>query len=129
MGNFWSSLKDKFSSSTTDSSEPDEGYLTVDSASSRSSARMLVRPFVLNDYEDIKEVLNTLRQGSTIVLLNITPLKDKDIVELKRAINKLKKTADACNGQVAGFGDDYIIATPQSASIYRGGMEESAVYE
>ena len=47
-------------------------------------------------------------------------MKDKDLVELKRAINKLKKTTDAIEGEIAGFGDDYIVVTPSFAKIYRG---------
>ena len=45
--------------------------------------------------------------------------KDKDLVELKRAINKLKKTCEAIEGDIAGFGDDYIVVTPSFAEIYR----------
>ena len=52
-------------------------------------------------------------------LINIKPLKNKDLVELKRAINKLKKTCDAVGGDIAGFGDDYLVVTPSFASIYR----------
>lgn len=125
MGSFWSSIRDKFASPEY---ENDEDYLTLDADSESRDSKISVRPFVLNDYEDIKEILNVLREGSTIILLNISPLKEKDIVELKRAINKLKKTTDAVNGEVAGFGDDYIIATPAIASIYRGGRD-SSVYD
>jgi len=46
-------------------------------------------------------------------------LKDKDLVELKRAINKLKKTTDAIEGEIAGFGEDFLVITPSFASIYR----------
>jgi SepF-like predicted cell division protein (DUF552 family) len=126
MRKFFSSLKDKFNTNEpTDS----DGYMTLDAAEAGRSARMFVRPFNLNDYEDIKEVLNTLRQGNIIVLLNINPLKEKDIVELKRAINKLKKTTEAVNGSIAGFGDDYIVACPAGAGIYRGGDTDPLVYE
>jgi len=68
---------------------------------------------------DIKEILDTLKEGTTIALINIKPLKDKDLVELKRSINKLKKTCDAIKGDIAGFGDDYIVVTPSFARIYR----------
>ncbi len=58
-------------------------------------------------------------------MVNIKPLKEKDLIELKRAINKLKKTADAIDGDIAGFGEDYIVATPSFASVYRSkGTEE-----
>jgi SepF-like predicted cell division protein (DUF552 family) len=83
------------------------------------SSRIIVRPFVMQDFSDIKPVLDVLREGYTIALVNIRPLKEKDLVELKRAVNKLKKTCDAIEGDIAGFGDDYIVITPSFASIYR----------
>ena len=84
-----------------------------------SRAKIIVRPFIMKDFDDIKDILDALREGYTIALINIKPLKDKDLVELKRAINKLKKTTDAIEGDVAGFGEDYIVVTPSFASIYR----------
>ena len=70
-----------------------------------------------------------LREGYTIALVNIKPLKDKDLVELKRAINKLKKTCDAIRGDIAGFGDDYIIVTPSFARIYRTKQTEAGAID
>ncbi|MBD3354567.1 DUF552 domain-containing protein [Candidatus Woesearchaeota archaeon] len=86
--------------------------------------KISVRPFVVEDFDDIKEILDVLREGYTIALINIKPLKDKDLIELKRAINKLKKTADAIDGDVAGFGEDYVVATPSFASVYRSKQTE-----
>jgi len=83
------------------------------------NSRIIVRPFVMNDFSDIKPVLDSLREGYTIALVNIKPLKEKDLVELKRAVNKLKKTCDAIEGDIAGFGDDYIVITPSFATIFR----------
>ncbi|MBI4453598.1 cell division protein SepF [Candidatus Woesearchaeota archaeon] len=81
--------------------------------------KVIVRPFVINDFSDIKPVLDSMREGYTIGLINIKPLKNKDLVELKRAINKLKKTCDAIEGDIAGFGDDYLVIAPSFARIYR----------
>jgi SepF-like predicted cell division protein (DUF552 family) len=83
------------------------------------NSRIIVRPFVMNDFSDIKPVLDSLREGYTIALVNIKPLKEKDLVELKRAVNKLKKTCDAIEGDIAGFGDDYVVITPSFATIFR----------
>ncbi|MBW3022645.1 cell division protein SepF [Candidatus Woesearchaeota archaeon] len=82
-------------------------------------SKVVVRPFVLEDFEDIKPVIDSLREGYTIALINIRPLRDRDLVELKRAINKLKKTCDAVEGDIAGFGEDWVAVAPQFASIYR----------
>ena len=85
----------------------------------------MVRPFIIEDFADIKPALDALREGYTIALVNIKPLKDRDIVELKRAINKLKKTTDAIDGDIAGFGDDWIVVTPSFASVFRNKSTEN----
>lgn len=103
-----------------ETSEFAEEYVEVSPEKSRAGDnKVLVRPFVMEDFEDIKSILETLRDGRTIALINIQPLKDKDLVDLKRAINKIKKTCDALEGDVAGFGDDWICATPAFARIHR----------
>lgn len=121
MSGFFQGLKDRFSGSQRyDDMEQQEGYVELDTEGSEEiRSKILVRPFMLEDFEDIKPVLDSLREGHTIALVNIRPLKDRDIVELKRAINKLKKTTDALNGEIAGFGDDYVVVTPQFAQIYK----------
>lgn len=98
----------------------DEEYVELDTESAvEVKGQVFVRPFVIEDFADIKGILEALREGNTIALINIRPLKDKDIIELKRAINKLKKTADAVEGDIAGFGEDYVIVTPSFAKVYR----------
>jgi SepF-like predicted cell division protein (DUF552 family) len=96
--------------------EPD--YVEVGPEAGEKS-KVLVRPFVLEDFSDVKTILDDLREGYTIALVNIKPLKDKDLIELKRAINKLKKTCDAIEGDIAGFGEDYIVVVPSFARIHR----------
>jgi len=96
-----------------------QGYVELDTEGHESQSKVVVRPFMLEEFEDIKPILDSLREGYTIALVNIRPLKEKDLIELKRAINKLKKTTDAIEGEIAGFGEDYIVVTPSFASIYR----------
>lgn len=101
--------------------EPVEDYIEIDLGRSEiKKGKILIRPFVLKVFEDINPVLNILREGYTIAVIDIKPIKSKDIVELKRAIAKLKKTADALEGSVAGFGENIIIAAPSFAEIYKG---------
>ncbi|MFH1173978.1 MAG: cell division protein SepF [archaeon] len=81
--------------------------------------KIIVRPFIIEDFSDVKPILEALREGNTICLVNIKPLREKDIVELKRAINKLKKTCDAMEGDIAGFSEDFVVIAPNFAEIYR----------
>ena len=46
-------------------------------------------------------------------------VKEKDMVELKRAVSKIRKTCEAIDGDVAGFGEDWLVATPSFAGIHR----------
>ena len=99
--------------------EVDKDFLHVDDSQPGQKAKIVLRPYVLEEFEDVKQILDALREGYTIPLINIKPLKDKDLVELKRAINKLKKTTDAIEGDIAGFGEDWIAIVPSFASIHR----------
>lgn len=122
MKNFFSSLKEKFTGPDYDDraqEAEEQEYPTLDPAGDELKSKIVVRPFQLEDFEDIKPVLDSLREGHTIALINIKSLKERDMIELKRAINKLKKTTDALSGEVAGFGEDVIIATPSFATIHR----------
>jgi len=97
----------------------EEGYVELDTEGADEDSKIVVKPYVISEFEHVKEVLDDLREGHTLALINIKPLKDKDIVELKRAINKLKKTCDAIEGDIAGFGEDWIAAVPSFAHIHR----------
>lgn len=99
------------------SGEPE--YIEIDLGKEIKKSKVLVRPFVLKSFEDINPVLNSLRDGYTIAIIDIKPLRSKDVIELKRAISKIKKTTDALEGNIAGFGENIIIVTPSFAEIHR----------
>ena len=97
----------------------DLDYVEIDLGKEVKKAKVIVRPFVLKSYEDVNPILNALREGYTIAVIDFKPLKAKDIIELKRAISKIKKTVDALEGSISGFGDSIILATPEFAEIYK----------
>ena len=111
-----------------DNLESQDEYVEIDtSVHKEPDQKVIVRSFVIEDFSDVKEILDALRESYTIALINIKPLKDKDLLELKRSINKLKKTCEAIEGDIAGFGDDYIVVTPSFAEIYRGSSSSNAL--
>ena len=128
MAGLFSKLKEKMNEGSKVLEETEEqGYVEIGTDSAvEERAKITVRPFVIEDFEGVKPILDSLRVGNTIALVNIKPLKDKDLVELKRAINKLKKTCDAIEGDIAGFGENWIAAVPSFANIYRGKPKEEA---
>ena len=104
--------------------EDDEDYVEIDLDSVKpEESKVIVKPFVLRSFDNLDEILNSLREGYTIAVIDIKPLKTKDIIELKRAISKIKKTVDALEGTIAGFGENIVIATPDFAQIQKPTVE------
>jgi len=118
-----SQIKDRFlgkNASSDYGALEEEDYLEIDAGKDvGTKQKIVVKPFIIEDFAHVKPALDALREGYTIALINIRPIKEKDIVELKRAVNKLKKTCDAIEGDIAGFGEDWIVVTPSFAEIYR----------
>jgi len=98
----------------------DQDYLEIDlGGREREESKVLVKLFILKQYEDVNEILNSLREGYTIAVIDIKNLRQRDSIELKRAISKIKKTADALEGSIAGFGENTVIVTPSFAKIHK----------
>lgn len=100
-------------------SEEEPEYIEIDLGREVKKSKVVLRPFILKSFEDVNSILNSLREGYTIAVIDIKPLRAKDIIELKRAISKIKKTADALEGSIAGFGENIILVTPQFAEIHK----------
>lgn len=107
---------------------PEEGYVEVNvmdsmeasepESSPRSVGKLGIKIEKLNDFADADRVLRSIREGS-IVFLRIKGLKEKDMGELKRAVEKLKKTVVANNGDIVGVEQDWLVLTPGYAVIQR----------
>lgn len=110
-------IKRVFSGALGESGEDE--YLEIDLEQEGSKqAKILVKLFTLSQYEDVNSILNTLRDGYTIAIIDFRVLKQKDPVELKRAVSKIKKTIDALGGSIAGH-ENLVVATPSFARIHK----------
>ena len=98
-------------------------FIEIDLEQEKSSSKILIKTFILNTYEDVNPILNALREGYTIAVIDIKHLKSKDVIELKRAISKIKKTVEALDGKIAGFGENTVIATPSKVFDIQKGSE------
>jgi len=109
----------RFLSNNQDEIELGEEYVELEADLSSSRAKVLIKPFSIKDFEDIKPILDAVRDGRTIGLVNIAPIKEKDVNELKRSVDKLKKVVEANEGDIAGFGENWLIVTPSFAKVWR----------
>lgn len=100
-------------------------FIEIETGAKQNNSKVMVKTFVLKTYDDITPILNTLREGYSIAVIDIKSLKSKDVVELKRVVSKIKKTVEAIEGSIAGFGDNVIIATPSFAKVQKGSVDET----
>ena len=96
-----------------------EDYMEIDLGQEQKANKISVKLFTLKQYEEVNDILSSLREGYTIAVIDIKILRKKDSIELKRAISKIKKTVDALEGSIAGFGESIVIATPSFARIHK----------
>ncbi len=102
-------------------SEEDNDYIELkEQPINDEQASIFFRYFVFDAFEDVKPVLDFIREGSSICLIKIKPLKNSDISELKRAINKIKKVAEVVGASVLGMDEDYVIITPSFVKVFKG---------
>lgn len=110
-------IKRAFSGRKMDEDEINTDYLEIDLDKEAEENKVLVKLFGLKQYDDVNNILNALREGYTIAVIDIRDLRKRDPIELKRAIAKIKKTTDALEGSIAGFGENTVIVTPAFAKI------------
>ena len=97
----------------------EEEYIEIDLEHEKGKEnKVFVKLFVLKQYEDVNRILEALRSGYTIAIIDFRILKQKDPIELKRAVSKIKKTIDALEGSIAGH-ENLVIATPSFAKIHK----------
>jgi len=90
------------------------------------SKKANIRIETLNDYRDVEGVQKYVREGN-VVFLRIRKMRERDMGELKRSVERLRRTTIAMNGDIIGIDEDFLIITPPSVKIYRGEQEEIKV--
>lgn len=98
--------------------EDEEGWVEVDMEGPSPQAGMGISVERLNEFADTERILRSVRKG-TIIFLKIKGLKEKDIGELKRAVEKLKKAVIANNGDIIGVEQDWLVITPEAVNVER----------
>ena len=76
-----------------------------------------VKVFVVDTYNIVKDVLDAIRSEKIICLLNVTALKMSDPDELRRIIEKFKKTILITKGDIVAFDSNWVLLTPKNISI------------
>ncbi len=102
----------------------EEEYIEVDVSGNagpgplQTSGKMGVVIENIAEFGDTEKVLKFLREGN-IVLIKVKTLKEKDLGELKRAVERLKRTVLAQNGDIVGVEQDWLLLVPEHVIVRR----------
>lgn len=100
----------------------DDDFVELDAEMAEADDQVVIRAATLEEFGDVDGIQEHLRNDH-IVWINISPLKDKDMTDLKRAVKRLKKTVKNIDGDMAGVDEDWIVACPGYARIERSGKQ------
>ena len=93
-------------------------YIELDAKEHEEDGKIKIKVETLSDFQDTERIQNEIRAGH-IVWVRIKPLKEKDMTELKRAVDRLRKTCIAVNGDIAGIDEDFVVLTPSGVVVHR----------
>ena len=96
----------------------DPSYIDIDLQEAIHDGKISIQVENLADYSDSERIQNKLRDGY-ILLVKIRDLKKKNMSELKRAVSRIRKTAMALNGDIAGIGNNLMVIAPSSVKVER----------
>ncbi len=94
-------------------------WIELDNSAFKEDTNVRVRIETLQNFGDTDRIQYLIRDGN-IVFLRIKDLRQRDLTELKRSVDKLKKTCTAMDGDIIGVDEDFLILTPNTARIFRG---------
>jgi SepF-like predicted cell division protein (DUF552 family) len=82
------------------------------------SGKAYLKAMPLRELSDIDSVKAEVKSGN-ILILRITPLANKSIDDVKRAVNELTEFAESIGGDIARLGEERVVICPPNLKIWR----------
>ncbi len=99
-----------------ESYEDDEYKELAEIPAEEKKDKLSIKIFDIKDENHVNEILDKLREGKTIALINTSYLKDDSFL-MKLAMRRIKKTCEAIDGDVAGLSENLFVATPSFVKV------------
>lgn len=78
-----------------------------------------LKAFPLRTIEEIPKIKDDV-SNKMIIILRVTPLAQKNVEDLKEAIEDLYDFATSIGGDIARLGEERVAITPPGVKIWRG---------
>jgi SepF-like predicted cell division protein (DUF552 family) len=82
------------------------------------SGKAYLKAMPLRDLADLDNIKNEVNSGN-IMILRITPLANKSIDDVKRAVNELCEFVESVGGDIARLGEERVVICPPGVKIWR----------
>jgi SepF-like predicted cell division protein (DUF552 family) len=82
------------------------------------SGKSYLKAMPLHDLSELDAVKSEVKSGN-ILILRITPLANKSIDDVKRAVNELCEFAESIGGDIARLGEERVVVCPSNVRIWR----------
>lgn len=86
--------------------------------SKTSSGKTYLKAMPLRDLSDLESIKTDIKAGN-ILILRISPLANKSIDDVKRAVNELCEFAENVGGDIARLGEERVVVCPPGVRIWR----------
>jgi len=83
-----------------------------------ASGKTYLKAMPLRDLSDLENVKTDVKSGN-ILILRITPLANKSVDDVKRAVNELSEFAESVGGDIARLGEERVVICPPNVKIWR----------
>lgn len=78
-----------------------------------------LKAITLRDKSDVAAVKEDIKKHM-ILIIRVTPLAQKDLEELRKAVEDLYSYTQSAGGDIARLGEERIVVTPPGVKIWRG---------
>jgi len=82
------------------------------------SGKVYLKAMPLRDLVDLESIKTEVKSGN-ILILRITPLANKSIDDVKRAVNELCEFSESIDGDIARLGEERVVICPPSVKVWR----------
>ncbi len=81
--------------------------------------QIYLKAFPLRALEELPKIKDDI-SNKMIIILRVTPLAQKNVEDLKEAIEELYDYATSIGGDIARLGEERVVITPPGVKIWRG---------
>jgi SepF-like predicted cell division protein (DUF552 family) len=82
------------------------------------SGKTYMKAMPLRDLADLDLVKTEVESGN-ILILRVTPLANKSIDDVKRAVDELSQFTESMGGDIARLGEERVVVCPPNVKIWR----------